>query len=131
MGTDSTAAWAFIATTVAADSGRSLGNICRETFPLPSLAKTLAASRYNLYHGPGIILLRGLEPHRYSRRENFILFAGVASHLSERRGRQSGGKYLGRTTVETMTDSWCSYQCGPYQGPHRERRPELICGTVL
>ena len=87
------------ATTIAADSGKALGGLCRETFPLPLLEERLAANRYNLHNGVGILRLRGLDPGQYDRRNNFIIFAGLASHLSERRGRQSGGKYLGRRTV--------------------------------
>ena len=76
-------------------SGQPLSSINAATFYLPRLFETLAKSRVDLHEGPGLIVLRGLNPARLSRRENVIAFAGVSSYISETRGRQAAGKYLG------------------------------------
>jgi hypothetical protein len=77
-------------------SNKALGELDKRAFRLPAtLERNLAARRLDLHAGSGILLLRGLRPDQRSQRENFILFAGLASHLSEQRGRQSGKKYLG------------------------------------
>ncbi|KAJ5774087.1 hypothetical protein N7457_008983 [Penicillium paradoxum] len=95
-------------------SGRTLHEIEKGTFRLPStLADQLAARRHDLHHGAGISLLRGLQPKTRTQRENFILFAGLASHLSEQRGRQFGNKYLVHVTDLTAGDDSKKY-AAPY-----------------
>ena len=77
------------------DSGARLDAICKETFPLPLLQEHLIEKRLELHKGCGLVVFRGIDPSRYSRRENIIIFAGLSSHLSEQRGRQTRTKYLG------------------------------------
>jgi hypothetical protein len=80
-------------------TGKTLHEIEKEIFRLPpTLVNQLAARRYDLHNGTGILLLRGLRPKKRSQRENFVLFAGLTCHLSEQRGRQPGNKYLGGHT---------------------------------
>jgi hypothetical protein len=75
---------------------KALGEISEKTFHIPpNVVNKLADRRFSLHHGTGLLLLRDLRPEQRTQRENFILFAGLASHLSKRRGRQSGNKYLG------------------------------------
>lgn len=76
------------------ESGRELREISQETFKIPSLAENLAERRSTLHTGVGMLLLRGLVPSSLSRRENVCVFAGLASHLCEEFGKQSGGKVL-------------------------------------
>jgi len=60
------------------------------------------------------VVFRGIDPSRYSRRENIIIFAGLSSHLSERRGRQTRTKYLvhlkdlARKRGEIYSSPYCS-----------------------
>jgi hypothetical protein len=46
-----------------------------------------------------MVKFTGLDPHNCSRRENIVLFTGIASHLSETFGRQAGNKYIGNDMV--------------------------------
>jgi len=79
--------------------GNALKEINKESFRLPpNVVNQLADRRLYLHRGSGLLLLRGLQPEQRTQRENFILFAGLASHLSEHRGRQSGKKHLVHVT---------------------------------
>jgi hypothetical protein len=65
------------------------GLINRETFPLPAeLSARLKAVSVTLHDGRGFEIVRGLSPHKYSDKENIVLFAGIASHVADRRSRQ-------------------------------------------
>ncbi|KAK4146227.1 uncharacterized protein C8A04DRAFT_35207 [Dichotomopilus funicola] len=76
------------------ESGKSLNDLDASSFPLPLLADRLAATRKNLHEGLGMAVLRGLDTSSLSMRDMFAVFAGLASHISQRRGRQSGGKMI-------------------------------------
>lgn len=65
-----------------------MAELSRETFHLPKLGPRLIEVSRNLYLGCGFIVVRGLEPEKYSAEENVIIFAGVASYIAEIRGRQ-------------------------------------------
>lgn len=60
----------------------------RDTFPLPNLGSTLRQEAKILQSGRGFIVLRGLDPDRYSREENIIIYTGVSSYIGSLRGRQ-------------------------------------------
>ncbi|KAI5855505.1 hypothetical protein BZA05DRAFT_241548 [Tricharina praecox] len=63
----------------------------RKTFPLPELGPRIISLSNKLYgqnNGRGFFILRGLDPKKYSARDNVILYAGIASYVAERRGRQ-------------------------------------------
>lgn len=41
-----------------------------------------------LHFGRGFFALRGLNPDRYSREDNILLFLGVSAYVGENRGKQ-------------------------------------------
>ena len=67
----------------AAVSGLSipLEAVERADFPLPLLAKRLAAAATTLENGPGVFLLRGVPVARYCENEAARLFWGLARYL--------------------------------------------------
>ena len=67
---------------------KALGYISESTFPLPTLHKTLRGISRELHEGHGFQVLRGLPVDRHTREENFIIYAGVSSHVAPVRGRQ-------------------------------------------
>lgn len=106
---------------IAQASGQSLDKLDKLTFPLPLLADKLATLRGDLHHGLGISVLRGVDVSCLSMSEAFVTFAGLASHVSQQRGRQSGGKAIGRlhgflypfqSSDHSMLDTACSYTSG-------------------
>lgn len=68
--------------------GKPLGNISQETFPLPSLHTTLRDISKEVHTGHGFKVVRGIPVSRYTREENVIIYAGIASHVANIRGRQ-------------------------------------------
>ncbi|UPK92095.1 hypothetical protein LCI18_003030 [Fusarium solani-melongenae] len=80
-------------------SGRSLEVLDKSSFSIPLLADKFEAIRNDLHKGTGLCVLRGIDPSSLSMRELFITFAGLASHVSPQRARQSG-----RKSIVHMTD---------------------------
>ena len=58
------------------------------SFPLPKLGPRIAMIASQLDFGCGFFVLRGFEPRNYSSDENIILYAGIASYVADKRGRQ-------------------------------------------
>lgn len=67
---------------------RPLGFIDQKTFPLPKLHDVLRQISFDIHHGRGFKVLRGLPFDKHNREENVIIYAGVASHIASIRGRQ-------------------------------------------
>ena len=93
------------------ESGKSLNDLNASSFPLPLLADQLAATRETLHNGVGLAVLRGLDISALSMREVFATFAGLASHVAQRRGRQSGGKMVGKTVTRMHLTYVRSHAC--------------------
>jgi hypothetical protein len=68
---------------LAAVAARGLGwdEMTREDFPLPSFAPLADDIRAELEEGSGILLLRGIEPGRYTQQQQKILYAGLCRHI--------------------------------------------------
>jgi len=67
---------------------KPLGFISERTFPLPKLHPILRDISRELHSGYGFKVIRGLPVDKYTREENFIIYAGVSSHIAPFRGRQ-------------------------------------------
>jgi hypothetical protein len=65
--------------------------ISKSLFPLPNLGPKLDKLSEDIHSGQGIIVLRGLEPGRYTDLENVILYTGISSYIAEKRGCQDRG----------------------------------------
>jgi Taurine catabolism dioxygenase TauD, TfdA family len=73
-----------------------LASVRAESFPLPSLARRLAALLHDqVLEGCGFAVLRGLDPARLSRRENAAAFLGIGAHLGVFRPQNAKGHILG------------------------------------
>lgn len=72
-----------LALSAAKASARSITEITREEFPLNSFAQKLADIRWRLTDGHGFVLLRKLDPERYSADELTMLFWGIGVHLGD------------------------------------------------
>ncbi|KAI1326690.1 Clavaminate synthase-like protein [Xylariaceae sp. FL0255] len=57
-------------------------------FPLPSLSAVLFDLANDLHSGLGFFALRGLDPNKYSREDNILIFLGISSYIGEQRGKQ-------------------------------------------
>jgi hypothetical protein len=65
-----------------------LEDVTRNTFPLPRLKAKLESIAETLHYGIGFVVLRGLEPRKYSRFDNAIIYLGITSYIAEIRGCQ-------------------------------------------
>ncbi|ORY00880.1 hypothetical protein BCR34DRAFT_627888 [Clohesyomyces aquaticus] len=67
---------------------KPLGFISQNTFPLLNLHERLRAISQEIHNGHGFKVLQGISVDKYSREGNFIICAGLASHIAPIRGRQ-------------------------------------------
>lgn len=84
-----TAAAAYLAT------GRDIGEISAEAFPLPNLAAQMVEMREALLHGVGVRVLRGLPVGQYDQATAAAIFCGVGAHLGSARSQNAAGHILG------------------------------------
>jgi hypothetical protein len=68
--------------------GLPIEQICPETFPLTTLAPILRRLAKEITNGRGFVVLRGVEPRRYSKFKNIVIYVGIASYIGNRFGRQ-------------------------------------------
>jgi hypothetical protein len=70
------------------DTGIAPGHISPKTFLLPTLGPKLRSVSRRIHEEEGFLVLRGLQPWKYKRLENTILFAGISSYIGNQRGLQ-------------------------------------------
>ncbi|KXX78006.1 hypothetical protein MMYC01_201723 [Madurella mycetomatis] len=63
-------------------------DVCPETFPLPNMASRLGRVSEIIHDGRGFVVLRGLQPDKYTMYDNILLYLGVTSYIAEKRGMQ-------------------------------------------
>jgi hypothetical protein len=77
----------------------SLGNINRDTFPLPNTGALLRQQSKELHFGRGSFVLRGLRVDLHSREDNIIIYAGVSAYVGDVRGRQQDQRHTNGTSL--------------------------------
>ena len=83
------------AATIFIDSGRPLGQITRDLFPLPKFGVWLDSLRETLIHGIGFQLITGLPVETYSGDMRATIFCGIGSHIGRARSQNAAGHLLG------------------------------------
>lgn len=73
-----------------------------ENFPLPKLQNNLRKLCYEVHHGKGFFLMRGLDLKKYSVEDGMIIFLGIQSYIAQQRGRQDD---RGNMIVHIISDS--------------------------
>ncbi|KAK3337963.1 hypothetical protein B0H65DRAFT_591981 [Neurospora tetraspora] len=63
-------------------------DVSKDNFPLPNLGSKLEEVADIIHNGRGFVILRGLEPDKYSSVDNILLYLGVTSYIAETRGMQ-------------------------------------------
>lgn len=94
-----------------------LHNINPETFVLPTIGEKLRSLAKASMKKEGILLVRGLDPNRYTLMENMVIFAGLSAYVSTERGVQNRlndliGKYRRHTLTTTQTQNASSSRSG-------------------
>jgi len=72
-------------------AGAKLGfeDVSKATFPLPTLGSILESASQDVHEGRGFVVVRGLNPSRYSMEENAIIYLGISSYIGGQRARQN------------------------------------------
>ena len=78
-----------------AGQGKSIVEITRESFPLPTLGPRLEKLAGQLVDGIGFALLRRIPVERYSVEQGATMFYGVGAHLGNARMQNGKGHILG------------------------------------
>ncbi|KAK3688260.1 hypothetical protein B0T22DRAFT_375277 [Podospora appendiculata] len=63
-------------------------DVNQRTFPLPSLGSRLVKVSKTVHEGRGFVVLRGLNPDKYSSFDNILIYLGVTGYIAETRGLQ-------------------------------------------
>jgi hypothetical protein len=75
-------------------------SVSQETFPLPKLRSKLEGIANELHNGIGFVVLRGLDPAKYTALDNVLLYLGVTSYIAEKRGCQdSSGNMISEIAI--------------------------------
>lgn len=77
----------------------TLGNINKNTFPLPETSTLLRQQSKELHLGRGFFVLRGLRVDTHSREDNIIIYTGVSAYVGDIRGRQQGQRHTNGTSL--------------------------------
>lgn len=64
-----------------------LSSLSGSTFELPTLfSQRLRGLSDQLYNGVGFQIIHGLDPSKYTSRQQIIVYAGVSAHICPQRG---------------------------------------------
>ncbi|MDB5921790.1 MAG: Taurine catabolism dioxygenase TauD, TfdA family [Betaproteobacteria bacterium] len=74
--------------------GLSLFDVCRDDFPIPTLAAAVPTIQNELEQGRGFILLRGIPSVRYSVADCEMVFWGIGTHLGDAVSQNARGELL-------------------------------------
>jgi hypothetical protein len=77
------------------DSGKPLGLISSELFPLMEFGDFLRQVQIDLHKGRGFKLIRGLPVSLYSAEIYATIFCGIGSHIGSARSQNAAGHLLG------------------------------------
>ncbi|MEQ9259615.1 MAG: TauD/TfdA family dioxygenase [Roseovarius sp.] len=104
-------------------TGRDIGEIAAERFPLEGFAGYLASLREKLLLGDGVQVLRGLPVAGYSRAKAAAIFCGIGAHLGRARSQNAAGHILGHvrnTGADPMDAQTRIYQTSARQTFHTD-----------
>lgn len=77
------------------ETGRDIGEMTAEAFPLPGMAADLGRLRDDLISGIGFRVLSGLPVQDYPRAVAAAMFCGIGAHLGRARSQNADGHILG------------------------------------
>ncbi|KAI1500272.1 hypothetical protein F5X99DRAFT_410263 [Biscogniauxia marginata] len=118
-------------------SGRELNDINRDTFQLPILGQKLRRLSWDLHERTGAVILKGLQPDKYSTLDNIMLFAGLASYIGDQRGRQSAQNDVLTHLYSAHDESICDPRPGlsnhglPFHNDHCDILALYVVETAL
>lgn len=103
--------------------GLLLGGFDASDFPLPSLKAKLAEVRKEVVYGQGFVLMRGIDPERYSVEDLELIYWGIGSYLGSGLGQNANGDLLTHVTFHNLdpnNPNVRGYQDRRHQEPHND-----------
>ena len=76
-------------------TGKSIGEMTREDFPLPEFADDLAEMSAQLQNGPGIQMYRGFPVRDFTKHQLRLIYWGIGLHLGTARAQSRHGDVIG------------------------------------
>ncbi len=76
-------------------SGRDIGALTRDAFPLPRFGSTLDALRHEVLEGRGFVVLRGWPVLDKTIAQNAIAYCGIGGYFGAMRSQNAAGHLLG------------------------------------
>lgn len=102
--------------------GLNLSTVSRADFPLPHTAPLLAQTFDELKQGRGIVILRGIDPARYTLEQLEMIYWGLGTYLGEGVSQSVLGDRLGHVKDTTATDPHArAYRNKQELTPHTDR----------
>ena len=80
---------------MARECGKTLADLTREDFPLPTVSRVFETARERLENGSGLQLFRGFPNDRYTKDELRLIYWGMGKHLGTARSQSKVGDLLG------------------------------------
>jgi hypothetical protein len=62
--------------------------ITKQNFPLGELALKLKTYSDEVFSGKGFVRISGLDPAKFAKEDNVMIFLGISSHFGDQRGKQ-------------------------------------------
>jgi hypothetical protein len=97
-------------------------DVSPSTFPLPILGSRLVETSKTVHDGRGFVVLRGLDPDKYSSFDNILLYLGVTSYIAEKRGMQDFDGRMIREWISLRFTSLSLKLPSPHPGCRRGRQ---------
>lgn len=77
------------------ESGRGIGELSKDLFPLPTLGEKFEHIRHELISGRGFEVIRGLPVQKHTIEKAAIIFCGIGIYIGEARSQNAMGHILG------------------------------------
>jgi len=87
------------------DSGKDIGEITKDDFPLPTLSVHLEKLKEQLLHGIGLEVIRALPVKQYPVEVAACIFCGIGAHLGSARSQNAQGHVLGHVRDAGLNSS--------------------------
>lgn len=106
------------AVTHAEKSGKSMRQLTRADFPLPTLAHRIDAWRHEIRHGRGFILIRGLPVQEWSEAQSAIAYWCIGHHFGIPGAQNPEGDLLGHVRDQRTGQDVRRYRTNKGIAPH-------------
>lgn len=99
-------------------TGKPMGEMTREDFPLPHLSTRIGIWRHDIRHGRGFVLLRGLPVAQWTEAQSALFYWGFGHHLGIPGAQNPQGDLLGHVRDQRTGGDIRYYRTNKALAPH-------------